>query len=76
MDIISRRRASYPDKKTVGWYHSHPGLGVFLSGHDLFIQRGFFGDQLWYIALVVDPISKEQGVFAWDGNHVVRCPDR
>jgi proteasome lid subunit RPN8/RPN11 len=73
LDIIARRKTCYPDKKTIGWYHSHPGLGVFLSSNDLFIHKAFFGDQAWYIALVVDPISKNQRVFAWDNDQIVRC---
>src|ERR1700709_1572627 len=33
----------FPDDQIVGWYHSHPGFGIFLSEHDLFIHRHFFG---------------------------------
>ena len=73
LDLLRRRRA-YPGLVTVGWYHTHPGLGVFLSGTDLFAHRSFFGDQPWYLAVVVDPRSGEQGVFAWEGDRVVRCP--
>ncbi len=40
----------------VGWYHSHPGHGVFLSEPDLFIHRNFF-DLPWQVAVVIDPIS-------------------
>jgi proteasome lid subunit RPN8/RPN11 len=48
----------------VGWYHSHPSFGIFLSGHDLFIHRNFFAGAS-QIAFVVDPIGQEEGVFAW-----------
>jgi proteasome lid subunit RPN8/RPN11 len=48
----------------VGWYHSHPSFGIFLSGHDLFIHRNFFGG-LSQIAFVIDPVGQEEGVFAW-----------
>jgi len=34
--------AQFADKKIVGWYHSHPGFGIFLSEYDLFIHRNFF----------------------------------
>jgi len=73
LDLIARRQ-SYPDSKMVGWYHSHPGLGVFLSGSDRFIHRSFFGDQPWYLALVIDPLTGEQGVFGWDEDRIVPCP--
>ncbi len=71
LDLI-HRHAACPDKATVGWYHSHPGLGVFLSGSDRFIHKSFFGDQPWYIALVLDPLSGEHGVFVWNGTEIVR----
>lgn len=56
--------SEYPNERIVGWYHSHPGFGIFLSGHDLFIHRNFFSGQS-QIALVIDPIAREEGVFAW-----------
>lgn len=54
----------YPGERIVGWYHSHPGFGIFLSSHDLFIHRNFFSGRS-QIAVVVDPIKCEEGVFAW-----------
>jgi proteasome lid subunit RPN8/RPN11 len=51
-------------KKIVGWYHTHPGFGVFLSDRDEFIHKSFF-DLPFQIALVYDPKTREQGVFAW-----------
>lgn len=56
--------ATYADKKIVGWYHTHPGFGIFLSDRDQFIQTSFF-NLPFQIALVYDPKSKEHGVFAW-----------
>lgn len=58
----------YPEERIVGWYHSHPGFGVFLSEHDTFIHRNFFSspDQ---VAWVYDPHTDEEGCFGWiDGN--------
>jgi len=72
LDLIARC-AALPDLKTVGWYHSHPGMGVFFSGSDRFVHRSFFGDQPWYIALVIDPLSGEVGIFGWRNIQVVRC---
>jgi proteasome lid subunit RPN8/RPN11 len=48
----------------VGWYHSHPGFGVFLSDRDRFIQEHFFSGP-GQLAYVVDPVRKTEGVFAW-----------
>ena len=54
----------HEDRKMVGWYHTHPGFGLFLSEQDLFIQRSFF-DLPFQLALVYDPLSREHGCFAW-----------
>lgn len=54
----------YPGKRIVGWYHSHPDFGIFLSKMDLFIHRHFF-DLPWQVAFVCDPIRSEDGMFVW-----------
>jgi proteasome lid subunit RPN8/RPN11 len=54
----------YPEKRILGWYHTHPGFGIFLSDMDLFIQDNFFPEP-WQVALVYDPKAKEEGVFFW-----------
>jgi proteasome lid subunit RPN8/RPN11 len=64
--------ANFPNESVVGWQHTHPGMGVFLSGHDLFIQKNFFA-QPWQIALVVDPRQHEFGFFHWRGGEVKDC---
>jgi len=50
------------ERNIVGWYHSHPGLGVFLSARDYLTQRSFFTNP-WQIALVVDPDQDTYGFF-------------
>jgi len=62
----------YPEDMVVGWHHTHPGLGVFLSGYDLFIHRHFFNEP-WQIALVVDPRRRELGFFQWLAGRVTDC---
>jgi proteasome lid subunit RPN8/RPN11 len=56
----------------VGWHHTHPKFGIFLSAYDLFIHRHFF-DQPWQIALVVDPLRREFGFFQWRRGEIVDC---
>jgi proteasome lid subunit RPN8/RPN11 len=51
-------------RRMVGWYHTHPGFGIFLSGMDLFIQENFFS-LAWQVAFVYDPVSGEEGLFVW-----------
>ena len=46
----------------IGWFHSHPNFGVFLSDHDKFIQANFF-KQDGQITVVVDPIRGRRGWF-------------
>ena len=48
----------------VGWYHTHPDFGIFLSDRDRFIQEHFFTGP-GQIAHVIDPIRKIEGVFVW-----------
>jgi len=54
----------YPDASIVGWYHTHPGFGVFLSGMDSFIQENFF-NQPHHVAIVLETKQHIEGCFAW-----------
>jgi proteasome lid subunit RPN8/RPN11 len=62
----------FPGELVLGWAHTHPGLGVFLSNYDLFIHRHFFS-QPWQIALVADPRNRQLGFFQWQRGKVVDC---
>jgi proteasome lid subunit RPN8/RPN11 len=46
----------------VGWYHSHPNLGVFFSGTDRATQSAFFNHP-YALGLVIDPIRKQRKCF-------------
>jgi proteasome lid subunit RPN8/RPN11 len=63
----------YADKKIVGWYHSHPDFGVFLSDRDKFIQEHFFSGP-GQVAYVVDPVRGTEGVFVWKAGQPVLTP--
>jgi proteasome lid subunit RPN8/RPN11 len=54
---------NFPDLMIVGWYHSHPGLGVFMSATDQATHRAFY-HRPWNVALVVDPAMRQSGWFA------------
>ena len=62
----------FVDLKIVGWYHSHPGFGVFLSERDVFIHEHFFSNP-GQVALVVDPTQKTEGVFVWRNGKPKPC---
>jgi hypothetical protein len=69
--IYKIKDREYPDDRIIGWYHSHPGFGVFLSDHDTFIHKNFFSSPQ-QVAWVYDPQSDEEGCFGWVGNRLER----
>ena len=69
--IYAVKDQKYPEERIVGWYHSHPGFGVFLSDHDTFIHRNFFSSP-GQVAWVFDPHSDEEGCFGWVGGRIER----
>lgn len=48
----------------VGWYHTHPDFGIFLSERDVFIHQHFFANP-GQVAFVVDPVRQLEGTFCW-----------
>jgi proteasome lid subunit RPN8/RPN11 len=62
--IHETMNSQHPDQTIVGWYHTHPGFGIFLSEMDVFICQNFF-DLPWQTAFVFDPHSGEEGNFIW-----------
>ena len=54
-----------PKLRVIGWIHTHPGLGIFLSGIDV----RTYEDNLnmtkdgRFVAVVVDPLEGKDGVF-------------
>jgi proteasome lid subunit RPN8/RPN11 len=63
----------YADQAVIGWYHSHPDFGIFLSDRDKFIQEHFFCGPGQF-AFVVDPVRKTEGVFIWQQGKPVLAP--
>ncbi len=41
----------------VGWSHSHPSYGCFLSQTDMETQRKYFPEP-FHVALVIDPLKR------------------
>lgn len=65
-DVMAKR---YADKMVVGWYHTHPGFGIFLSNMDFFTHENFFAAK-WQLAYVYDPQSEQDGFFFWNGDNM------
>ncbi|NLN77739.1 MAG: LysM peptidoglycan-binding domain-containing protein [Armatimonadetes bacterium] len=70
-DINRVKDEKYPSLRIVGWFHTHPGFGIFLSRWDMFIQENFF-NLPWQVAYVVDPVGKTNGFFRWEDGKVVK----
>jgi proteasome lid subunit RPN8/RPN11/phage tail protein X len=61
-EILREGSKQFPEDQIVGWYHTHPSFGLFLSEYDLFIQANFFSMK-GQLALVIDPIAGKLGWF-------------
>ncbi len=46
--------ARHIGRRIVGWYHTHPRMGIFLSHYDTWLHNNFFPEP-WQVALVVEP---------------------
>lgn len=62
--IHKDRAATYPVLEIVGWFHTHPGLGVFYSSDDAVVHSAAF-TLPWHVGLVVDPVRQEAAYFGW-----------
>jgi proteasome lid subunit RPN8/RPN11 len=70
--FIKEKSANHPDLATVGWYHTHPGFGTFLSPMDELIHEHFF-HKPWQVALVVDPVQGHWTFFQHQTDGIERC---
>ncbi len=68
--IHKDRAEQYPDLDVVGWFHTHPALGVFYSGDDVVVHSAAF-TLPWHVGLVVDPIRNEACFFGWEQGELV-----
>ena len=71
--INAEMDTKYARLSIVGWYHTHPDFGIFLSDRDRFIHEHFFSGP-GQIAHVIDPIRKIEGVFVWRDAKPVLSP--
>jgi proteasome lid subunit RPN8/RPN11 len=63
--ILHQERAQkFPQMDIVGWYHTHPGLGVFYSSDDVVVHSAAFVLP-WHVGLVIDPVHQEGSWFGW-----------
>jgi len=55
----------------VGWYHSHPGFGCWMSGVDINTQQSFEQLNQRAVAVVVDPIQSVKGKVVIDAFRLI-----
>jgi len=55
----------------VGWYHSHPGFGCWLSSVDINTQQSFESLNSRAVAVVVDPIQSVKGKVVIDAFRLI-----
>ena len=58
---ITIKFSDFRPEMVVGWYHSHPGFGCWLSGVDINTQQSFEALSERAVAVVVDPIQSVKG---------------
>lgn len=69
--VYAEQEKSYPGKRIVGWQHTHPNYGIFLSNYDTFIQENFF-NMPFQVAYVIDPIQNIRGFFQWKNGEIAK----
>ena len=67
VDLHEQIEKRFEGERIVGWYHTHPRMGIFLSHYDTWLHKNFFPEP-WQVALVVEPYSSLGGFF-------IRQPD-
>jgi proteasome lid subunit RPN8/RPN11 len=67
VDLHDQIEQRFEGERIVGWYHTHPRMGIFLSRYDTWLHKNFFPEP-WQVALVVEPYTSLGGFF-------IRQPD-
>lgn len=62
---------TYRPEAVVGWYHSHPGFGCWLSSVDINTQQSFEQLNPRAVAVVVDPIQSVKGKVVIDAFRLI-----
>lgn len=60
-------------EEVVGWYHSHPGFGCWLSGVDVETQKSFEALNPRAVAVVIDPIQSVRGKVVIDAFRTINA---
>ena len=74
-EMLELLKATNRTENVVGWYHSHPGFGCWLSGVDINTQSSFEKLHPRCVAVVVDPIQSVKGKVVIDAFRNIPPPD-
>jgi len=70
-DMLDMLKLTGRHESVVGWYHSHPGFGCWLSGVDINTQQNFEQLNKRAVAVVVDPIQSVKGKVVIDAFRLI-----
>ncbi|OIW23849.1 Mov34-domain-containing protein [Coniochaeta ligniaria NRRL 30616] len=71
MKMMDMLRQTGRPEAVVGWYHSHPGFGCWLSSVDINTQQSFEQLTPRAVAVVVDPIQSVKGKVVIDAFRLI-----
>lgn len=57
MHMLEMLKQTGRPEMVVGWYHSHPGFGCWLSGVDISTQNSFEQLNQRAVSVVIDPVQ-------------------
>jgi len=69
--MLDKLRQTNRPQMVVGWYHSHPGFGCWLSGVDVNTQQSFEQLNKRAVAVVIDPIQSVKGKVVIDAFRLI-----
>merc|ERR1712021_113735 len=61
MKMLDMLKQTGRPEMVVGWYHSHPGFGCWMSGVDINTQQSFEALNQRAVAVVIDPVQSVKG---------------
>uniref|UniRef100_A0A0D3GKJ0 MPN domain-containing protein n=1 Tax=Oryza barthii TaxID=65489 RepID=A0A0D3GKJ0_9ORYZ len=70
-EMLEMLRQTGRPEMVVGWYHSHPGFGCWLSGTDMATQQSFEQLHPRAVAVVIDPVQSVKGKVVMDAFRLV-----
>ncbi|XP_075485976.1 26S proteasome non-ATPase regulatory subunit 14 homolog [Primulina tabacum] len=70
-NVLDMLKQTDRPEMVVGWYHSHPGFGCWLSGVDINTQQSFEALNQRAVVVVVDPIQSVKGKVVIDAFRLI-----